>query len=178
MYVLAEKGSITCVTYGALPAFVPKQTHDAARYKEDAADSCVILWNSMMKRPYEATDLAVFVTKRTLQLRPKSQIDIAQEAGFQNPNFISMLKNGAAKLPLDRVLALATALECDPKRLFLLALQQQGYETEQTAIADIFGTVVTRNEVIWLEELRDASGRSDPSLTSRSRAALRGIFSK
>jgi hypothetical protein len=29
-----------------------------------------------------------------------------------------------------------------------------------------------------LEELRNASGRSDPSLTSRSRAALRGIFSK
>jgi len=131
-----------------------------------------------MKRPYADSDLAVFIAKRVLGLRPKSQIDIAQEAGFQNPNFISMLKNGAAKLPLDRVLALATALDCDPKRLFLFALQQRGNETEKTAIADIFGTVVTRNEVIWLEELRDASGRSDPSLTSRSRAALRGIFSK
>lgn len=131
-----------------------------------------------MKRPFADTDLAAFIAKRVLELRPKSQIDIAQEAGFQNPNFISMLKNGAAKLPLDRVLALAAALECDPKRLFRLAFEQQGYETEQTAIADIFGTVVTRNEVIWLEELRDASGRSDPSLTSRSRAALRGIFSK
>ena len=131
-----------------------------------------------MKRPFADTDLAAFIAKRVLELRPKSQIDIAGEAGFQNPNFISMLKNGAAKLPLDRVLALATALDCDPKRLFLLAFRQRGYETEQTAIADIFGTVVTRNEVIWLEELRDASGRSDPSLTSRSRAALRGIFSK
>ncbi len=131
-----------------------------------------------MKRPFADSNLAAFIAKRVLELRPKSQIDIAQEAGFQNPNFISMLKNGAAKLPLDRVLALATALDCDPKRLFLLAIQQAGYETEQTAIADIFGTVVTRNEVIWLEELRDASGRSDPSLTSRSRAALRGIFSK
>jgi transcriptional regulator with XRE-family HTH domain len=131
-----------------------------------------------MKRPYADSDLAAFIAKRVLELRPKSQIDIAQEAGFQNANFISMLKNGAAKLPLDRVLALAAALDCDPKRLFLLALQQRGNETEKTAIADIFGTVVTRNEVIWLKELRDASGRSDPSLTSRSRAALRGIFSK
>lgn len=131
-----------------------------------------------MKRPYAHTDLAAFVTKRTLQLRPKSQIDIAQEAGFPNPNFVSMLKNGAAKLPLDRVLSLATAMECDPRRLFLLALQQQGYETEQAAIAQIFGTVVTANEMIWLEELRDASGRSDPSLTTRSRTALRAIFSK
>jgi hypothetical protein len=131
-----------------------------------------------MKRPYADSDLAAFIAKRVLGLRPKSQIDIAGEAGFVNANVVSMLKSGATKLPLDRVLALAKALECDPKRLFLLAFRQRGYETEQTAIADIFGTVVTRNEVIWLEELRDASGRSDPSLTSRSRAALRGIFSK
>jgi transcriptional regulator with XRE-family HTH domain len=131
-----------------------------------------------MKRPYADSDLAAFIAKRVLELRPKSQIDIAGEAGFVNANVLSMLKSGATKLPLDRVLALAKALECDPKRLFLLALQQRGNETEKTAIADIFGTVVTRNEVIWLDELRDASGRIDPSLTSRSRAALRGIFSK
>jgi transcriptional regulator with XRE-family HTH domain len=132
----------------------------------------------MMKRPYADSALAAYVTKRTLQLRPKSQIEIAGETGFVNANVLSMIKSGTTKLPLDRVLALAIALDCDPKRLFLLAFQQQGYETEQTAIADIFGTVVTRNEVIWLEEIRDASGRSDPSLTSRSRAALRGIFLK
>ncbi|UTH48798.1 helix-turn-helix transcriptional regulator [Loktanella salsilacus] len=131
-----------------------------------------------MKRPYADTALAAYVSKRTLQLRPKSQIEIAGEAGFVNANVLSMIKSGTTKLPLDRVLALANALECDPKRLFLLAFQQRGNETEKTAIADIFGTVVTRNEVIWLEELRDASGRIDPSLTSRSRTALRGIFSK
>ncbi|MFZ3585042.1 XRE family transcriptional regulator [Loktanella sp. DJP18] len=131
-----------------------------------------------MKRPYADTELADFIAKRVLQLKPKSQIDIAREAGFPNPNVISMLKSGATKLPLDRVLALATAMECDPRRLFLLALQQQGYETEQAAIAQIFGTIVTANEMIWLEELRDASGRSDPSLTTRSRTALRAIFSK
>ena len=86
IYVLAEKGSVACVTYGALPAAVPKQTHGATRYKESAAASCVTLWNSMMKQPYADTDLAVFVTKRTLQLRPKSQIDIPGEAGFVNAN--------------------------------------------------------------------------------------------
>lgn len=131
-----------------------------------------------MKRPYTGTDLADYISKRVLQLKPKSQIDIAREAGFPNPNFVSMLKNGAAKLPLDRVLALANALECDPRRLFQLALQQQGHETDQAAIAQIFGTIVTSNEEKWLEEIRDASGRTDPTLTSRSRIALRAIFSK
>ena len=47
-----------------------------------------------------------------------------------------------------------------------------------TAIEDIFGTIVTRNEVAWLEEIRDASGHSDPSLTNRSRSAIRAIFGK
>ena len=131
-----------------------------------------------MKRPYADTELADFIAKRVLQMKPKSQIDIAREAGFVNPNVISMLKSGATKLPLDRVLALATALDCDPRRLFLLAMQQQGYETEQAAIAQIFGTIVTENEVKWLEEIRDASGHTDPNLTARSRTALRAIFSK
>lgn len=131
-----------------------------------------------MKRPYGDTELADFIAKRVLQIKPKSQIDIAREAGFVNPNVISMLKSGATKLPLDRVLSLAAALECDPRHLFLLAIQQQGHETDHAAIAQIFGTIVTSNEAKWLEEIRDASGRSDPSLTNRSRTALRGIFSK
>lgn len=131
-----------------------------------------------MNKPYADTDLARFITKRVLELKPKPQIDIAKEAGFVNPNVVSMLKSGATKLPLDRVLALAKALECDPRRLFLLAIQQQGYETEQAAIAQIFGTVVTENEAKWIEEIRDASGHTDPNLTARSRTALRSIFSK
>jgi hypothetical protein len=89
-----------------------------------------------------------------------------------------MLESGSTKLLLGRVLALATALDGDAKRLFLLTFQHQGYETEQTAIGDIFGTFVTRNEVIWLEELLSASGRSVPSLTARSRTVLCAIFSQ
>ncbi len=75
----------------------------------------------MMKRPYADTDLAALVTKRTLQLRPKSQIDIAGEAGFVNANVLSMLKSGATKLPLDRIPAIANALECDPSYLLWCA---------------------------------------------------------
>ena len=131
-----------------------------------------------MNRPYADSDLARFITKRILELKPKTQIDIAKEAGFVNPNVISMLKSGATKLPLDRVLAVAKALECDPRRLFLLAMQQEGYETERAALAQIFGTIVTDNEVKWLDEIRDASGHTDPNLTTRSRTALRAIFAK
>jgi hypothetical protein len=131
------------------------------------------------KTPHADTRLAQFLRQRILELKPsKSQIDIATEAGFTNPNMLSMIKAGTSKLPLDRVQALAKALEIDPKRLFLLAFQQTGDETTQKAVEDIFGTVVTRNEVRWLEEVRDASGHSDPALTTRARTALRAIFGK
>lgn len=133
----------------------------------------------MAKKPHADTRLAKYIEKRVLELRPdKSQAQIAEEAGFINPNMIAMLKNGSTKLPLDRVSSLAAALECDPKMLFNLALDQMGGATTARAIEQIFGTIVTRNEVAWIEEIRDASGHTDPSLTGRSRSVIRGIFGK
>lgn len=129
------------------------------------------------KKPYSDTRLAKFVEKRVLELRPrKSQIVIATEAGFVNPNMLAMIKNGASKLALDRVPGLAAALECDPRHLFRMAIEQTWGSTAARTIDEIFNTVVTRNEVAWLEEIRDASGQTDPALTLRLRSALRGVF--
>ena len=128
--------------------------------------------------PFSGSALSQFLTKRILELRPKSQRDIGIEAGFTNVNMISLLKSGRTKLPLDRVPALAKALKSDPKRLFLLALQQGGNETTNKAMEEVFGTVVTDHEVGWLEEIRSASDHTNPRLTARSRTAIRGIFRK
>ena len=134
---------------------------------------------AVKSRPYAGTRLAKFIETRILELRPrKSQIEIATEAGFVNPNVLAMIKNGSTKLPLDRVPSVAKALECDPKLLFKLALEQLGGATTAVAVEAIFGTIVTRNEVVWLEEIRDASGHTDPSLTTRSRTALRAVFGR
>lgn len=130
-----------------------------------------------IKKPHADTRLAKFVEKRVLELRPrKSQITIATEAGFVNPNMLAMIKSGASKLALDRVPGLAAALECDSKHLFRMALEQTWGSTAARAIDEIFGTIVSRNEVAWLEEIRDASGQTDPTLTLRLRAALRAVF--
>jgi len=32
--------------------------------------------------------------------------------------------------------------------------------------------------VIWLDEIRDVSSNSDPNLTTKARATIRGIFGK
>jgi len=91
---------------------------------------------------------------------------------------MTFLKNGRNKVPLDRVPSLAKALEGDPAYLMRLALDQAVGATAAKAITDIFGTPATDNERGWLQELRDASDNSDPRITARSRATLRGIFGK
>ena len=62
--------------------------------------------------PYAASRLTSFIRKRILELRPrKNQVEIAVEAGFVNTNMLLMIKSGKTKLPLDRVPALAKALD-------------------------------------------------------------------
>lgn len=133
----------------------------------------------MAKRPFEHTRLAKYLQQRVLELKPrKSQAEIAAEAGFINPNMLTMLKQGANKVPLDRVPALAMALECDPAWLLRLALEQGEGDTAAAAIFEIVGEPITKNEHGWISEIRDASGDTDPRLTLRARAAIRGLFGK
>jgi hypothetical protein len=91
---------------------------------------------------------------------------------------LTMIKQGRSKLPLDRVATLAAGLEVDPKYLLRLVLLQHGNETMQRVFDEVVGTAVSKNEVGWLKELRDASENSDPAVTTRARAALRAIFGK
>lgn len=133
----------------------------------------------MPKKPFETTKLARFLDQRILELKPKrSQAEIAEIAGFATPNVISMLKSGATKVPLDRVPKLAEALEVDPAYLLRLALEQAEGSTAAAAIFQIVGDPVSENERGWIAEIRDASGDTDPRLTSRARIALRAIFGK
>jgi transcriptional regulator with XRE-family HTH domain len=132
----------------------------------------------MSTTPYKDSALALFVARRVLELRPKTQADVASEAGFMNANFISMLKTGTSKLALDRVPALAAALECDPALLMRLALEQAVGSTAALALQEILGTPVSANERLWLAEIRDASGHIDPRPTARARATVRGLFGK
>lgn len=129
--------------------------------------------------PYQDSLLAILLRERIAALASvKTQRDIATEAGFPNANYLSMLKKGENKLALDRVQALAKALDVDPARLFRLAFLQLGNESENDGLEKIFGTPVSQNEVLWLKAIREASDNSDPPLGKRARAMLRAIFGK
>jgi transcriptional regulator with XRE-family HTH domain len=129
--------------------------------------------------PHGHGRLATFLRTRLAELAPtKSQKEIASQAGYTNPNMITMLKQGNTKLALDRVAALARALEVDPRRLYLLALDQDGHATTAREISEIFNAIVTRNEAEWLEAIREASDHTDPALTKRARASIYSIFGR
>lgn len=133
----------------------------------------------MPTKPYEDTRLTKFLKQRILELRPtKTQAEVASEAGFVNANMVSLIKAGSARLPIDRVPALAKALNTDPRRLLQLALEQWVGGTVARTFDEIFGTIVTLNEIVWLKEIREASGHSDPTLSTRARSTVRSIFGK
>jgi hypothetical protein len=136
-------------------------------------------YDMSVRKPYSNTSLIPYLEKRILELRPaKSQAEIASQAGFANVNMMSMIKSGATRLPLDRVPALAAALDVDPARLLQLAIEQWAGSSAARSFDAIFETIVTQNEVGWLNEIRDASGNSDPVVTTRARSAIRAIFGK
>ena len=116
------------------------------------------------KEAFEDSRLAKYLDQRILELKPKkNQSEIAGEAGFTNPNMITLLKQGANKVPLDRVPQLAKALDCDPAWLLRLALEQGEGSTAAAAIYEIVGEPITANERAWIAEIREASGDSDPA---------------
>jgi transcriptional regulator with XRE-family HTH domain len=129
-------------------------------------------------RPFADTKTANFIDQRIEHLKSvKSQRDIALAMGFKTPNVLSMIKRGETKLPLDKVQALATAMDVDPAHLLRLALEDY-LPTLAAAFESLIGHVATENE--WeglLKPWRKATRDTDPALTDMQTAAL-GQFMK
>ena len=60
------------------------------------------------------SQVACFIAAR-IEATGQLQKDIAAKAGFDKPNMITMIKQGRTRLPLDKVGAMALALETGPK---------------------------------------------------------------
>src|ERR1700744_422031 len=115
--------------------------------------------------PHSSTALARFLHRRIDELRGiKSQREIAVEAGFARPNVISMLKSGLIKVPLDRIPALARAIEADPAHLFRLGMRDIWPELAPL-VDTIFGRqMASRHELaIFLLRWRAATEDADPA---------------
>lgn len=128
--------------------------------------------------PYANASITKFLSRRIDEIAPrKNQREIASEIGYIKPNIISMFKRGEMKVPLEKIPALAKALEVDPSHLFRLALEQYWPERQQI-ISEIFGNVVSDNEFAIVTHVRKTSGERDPSLTTELKKKIEEAFER
>lgn len=126
-------------------------------------------------KPYANSSIAKFMSKRIDELASRmSQKEIALKAGFKTVNIMSMMKNGDAKVPLDRIGELAKALEVDPKVLFRMALEQH-LPVKDKSFASVMDVVLSDNERAIIEAIRETNS-SDPGLNDQRRAMIREAF--
>jgi transcriptional regulator with XRE-family HTH domain len=120
---------------------------------------------------------AQFISRRIYELQArKSQAEIAAAAGFKSPGMISMITSGRVKLPIERAVALATALECDPAALVRLALVQSLSEQLLNQIFAPGAGAPSTNEQTILDRIRHLSANGDPELTKALDKSLVSVF--
>jgi transcriptional regulator with XRE-family HTH domain len=70
--------------------------------------------------------------RNAIEESPKTQREIARDAGFANANALSMMKTGECKVPISRIPALAEALEIDAGLFLKTALREYHSEIWMT----------------------------------------------
>jgi len=131
---------------------------------------------SKVEQLSKASTVAEFLEMQ-FNLCGKSQSEIAQEIGFKNANVITMLKQGRTKVPVNRIGALATALEVDPLHLFKMVMQEYQPETwdalEKYVLKQPF---VSENELEILKVVRESNVTNPKIRTARERTALVNVI--
>lgn len=122
--------------------------------------------------PVSESRVARFIAKRINELQGvKNQRDIARELGYAKPNIVSMFKIGDTKLPLDKVPAMAKALDCDPAELFRISMEQYWPELH-SVIHEIFGEIVSKEERDLLSLVRKETEKLGITMTSDMKKAI------
>jgi len=117
-------------------------------------------------RRRSSVTVAEYLTEQ-IRLSGKTQHEIAQEAGFNKPNIISMFKKGETKLPLSKVGPMARALGVDPVVLFRMVMNEYEPQTWQAIEETVLGQpVLTQNEIDIIEVIRTGKV-SDPKIRTR-----------
>lgn len=105
----------------------------------------------------------------------KTQREIAQELGFSKPNFVSMMKTGETRVPIDRIPALAAACGADERQFLVTALMEYHPELWRTLLR-LFPAIISEGArewlVIWQIWLEDTELPMDDALRADAIAAL------
>lgn len=129
-----------------------------------------------MEKPFAS--VANYMAQQ-LALCGKTQSAVSHEIGYENPNVLTMFKQGKTKVPLNKVKVIATALEVDA--IYLLKLVMKEYTPETwDVIMDIIGSpVLTESELQIINVVRqsDAGLPVEPK-TNEEKAELTELVKK
>lgn len=105
----------------------------------------------------------------------KTQREIAEQCGFEHPNVITMFKNGSTKVPINRIAALAKALEVDPVYLLRLVMLEYMPDTWEHVENIMRSTILTANELELIHSFREVTGENDARAVVIDRDAVIAI---
>lgn len=114
---------------------------------------------------------AAILLRNKIEESDLTQREIGAAVGYDNPNVLSMIKRGEAKIPMEKIPALARVLKVDPVHLTRLVMEQV-WVNEERMVADMFGTLLTQNQRAWIALIRDLTGEDDPVLNPDLGAAI------
>lgn len=123
--------------------------------------------------PHQLT-VADFLADRIAAI-DKTQREIAQECGFDNPNIITMFKNGQTKLPINRIAPLAKALDVDPAHLLRLVMLEYMPDLWESIENIMQSTVLTANELELVRAFREVTGENNAQAVVIDRSAVIAI---
>lgn len=127
------------------------------------------------EHPFAKSRMAQFLNQRIESLKGvRTQRDISDILGYKLPNIVSMFKNGETKVPLDKIPALAKALDCDVSYLVRLGLEQY-WPGEMKIINQTLERVVTANEMELVKVLREETNDTDPRIPEEALMKVRKI---
>ena len=107
--------------------------------------------------------VARYVDLQLQAIAPKTQGQVADEAGLPQRNLLSMIRTGATKLPFERIPGIAKALEVNQNHLFRMALEE--YLPAVKELVDEAGQqAISKYEQELLAVWREISGDSDPPI--------------
>lgn len=108
-----------------------------------------------------------------IQLCGKQQTEIAQQAGFDKPNVITMIKQGKTKVPLNKIASMAKALEIDQVFFMKLVLNEYLPDLAETIQAITNQPIVTKNELDFIEVIRSSNVLNPKLRNDAEKAKLR-----
>lgn len=127
----------------------------------------------MNQQPHSAT-VAQLIRERVAQ-SSKSPGQIANEAGLSSSNLLQLVGEGRAKLPVQHVQAVGTALGIDPVHLMRLVVTEYLPGVWETVEQALQGTALTANERRLVDAYRQVTGNSDAVPTVIDRDAVLAI---